>query len=55
MGFSARCKFCGLLPYDFASEKEAQRGAVWHIYEEHPEEWRAVVGDRPPRDLRPDF
>lgn len=51
--FSAYCKFCGPSPAVYPSGLEAQRGAVWHVYDDHPEEWRRVVGDRPPRDPRP--
>jgi hypothetical protein len=27
--------------------------AAWHVYEEHPEVWRSVFGDRPPQDPDP--
>jgi hypothetical protein len=27
--------------------------AAWHVYEDHPDVWRRVIGDRPPRDPDP--
>jgi hypothetical protein len=27
--------------------------AVWHVYEDHPDVWRQIAGDRPPRDPDP--
>ena len=27
--------------------------ATWHVYEEHPDVWRRVIGDRPPLDPDP--
>jgi hypothetical protein len=27
--------------------------ATWHVYEEHPEIWQRIFGDRPPRDPDP--
>jgi hypothetical protein len=27
--------------------------ASWHVYEEHPEIWKRVIGDRPPNDPDP--
>jgi hypothetical protein len=27
--------------------------AAWHVYEQHPELWRRVMGDRPPGDPDP--
>lgn len=27
--------------------------ASWHVYEAHPDIWRAVFGDRPPLDPDP--
>jgi hypothetical protein len=27
--------------------------ATWHVYEEHPDVWREVCGDRPPNDPDP--
>lgn len=27
--------------------------ATWHVYEEHPEVWQKVAGDRPPVDPDP--
>ena len=33
---------------------EAAAAGVWHTYEEHRPEWIAAIGDRPPRDPRPE-
>ena len=27
--------------------------ATWHVYEDHPDIWQALIGDRPPRDPDP--
>lgn len=27
--------------------------ATWHVYEQHPDVWKDVAGDRPPRDPDP--
>lgn len=27
--------------------------ATWHVYENHPDVWRSVIGDRPPVDPDP--
>jgi hypothetical protein len=27
--------------------------ASWHVYEEHPDVWRGLFGDRPPNDPDP--
>ena len=27
--------------------------ATWHVYENHPDVWRRIMGDRPPRDPDP--
>jgi hypothetical protein len=26
---------------------------TWHVYEEHPDIWRRIAGDRPPADPDP--
>jgi hypothetical protein len=31
----------------------AEALSVWHVYEEHPEVWRRLAGDRPPLDPDP--
>ena len=33
----------------------AEVRSVWHVYREHPDTWRKVIGsDRPPQDPDPD-
>lgn len=27
--------------------------ATWHVFEEHPEVWKEIIGDRPPIDPDP--
>lgn len=27
--------------------------ATWHVYEKHPQAWRALFGNQPPRDPDP--
>ncbi len=36
-----------------AAENIAQAAAVWHVYEDHPDIWAALAGDRPPRGPDP--
>ena len=31
----------------------ARAAGAWHAYDAHPGTWRAVVGERPPHELRP--
>lgn len=52
-GFIQRCLVCDNAERSpFPTRTQAQDAAVWHVYEHHPEEWRRVIGDRPP--LNPD-
>lgn len=46
------CNFCG---WETAEPERTVTGflASWHVYEKHPELWRAVIGDRPPLDPDP--
>jgi hypothetical protein len=50
--FRARCFACPWESIEPAQEI-AQCMGSWHVYEEHPDIWRHVVGDRPPHDLDP--
>jgi hypothetical protein len=46
------CKYCD---WQTLEPEPAVSGglATWHVYEQHPEAWRRIVGDRPPRDPDP--
>jgi hypothetical protein len=43
------CKWRTAEPEEFVS----QCLATWHVFEDHPDIWLAVIGDRPPRDPDP--
>lgn len=43
---------CTYVEY-WPSRQQAQAAAVWHVYDHHPDQWKAVIGDRAPQDLRP--
>lgn len=37
-----------------SGQTEGQRAATWHVYTEHPEIWKRVIGsERKPHDKRP--
>lgn len=47
---------CGLCPWvkSWSTEEVARAAGVWHVYEEHRQEFYATLGERrPPRDPRP--
>jgi hypothetical protein len=48
---SARCRVLGC-GWRSDEPKEYISGclATWHVYEEHPDIWKGVFGDRPPID-----
>lgn len=50
---SGQCNLCGWMSRSTPSRTDAQEAAVWHVYEEHPEEWQSLFGDRPPLAQRP--
>lgn len=54
-GVRAQCQIlgCGWTSAKYSLMVQAQRAAVWHVYDEHPDWWQRVVGDRKPRDERP--
>jgi hypothetical protein len=33
--------------------EHAENEAVWHAYKEHQDEWKVIIGDRPPRNEHP--
>jgi len=43
------CQFCGETQ-KWDSQQAADSAALWHLFEEHPLRWLAVVGDRYPAD-----
>jgi hypothetical protein len=43
------CKWQTGEPEEFVS----QCLASWHVYEDHPDIWLALIGDRPPQDPDP--
>jgi len=46
---------CGLC--EWAAEEVTRHAAgslaSWHVYEQHPDTWRSLFGDRPPIDPDP--
>ena len=48
-GFTATCSLCDWREWS-ASEEVAQVLSVWHVYQEHPEAWRLLLGKRAPAD-----
>ena len=46
---------CGYCDWQTAEPEQVVSGclAAWHVYEQHPEIWRRVIGDRVPRDPDP--
>ena len=46
------CQFCGETQ-KWDSQQAADSAALWHLFEEHPLRWLAVVGDRYPADPPP--
>jgi hypothetical protein len=34
-------------------DTHAKDEATWHAYDNHPDEWKTVIGDRPPQNPRP--
>lgn len=51
----AECKIpnCSWFGRYWMFTSHAEDEAVWHAYTEHLEEWKAVIGDRPPRNDHP--
>ena len=47
--FTFSCQFCGETQ-KWDSQQAADSAALWHLFEEHPLRWLAVVGDRYPAD-----
>jgi len=52
---AARCQVpdCGWESAMTPSKTIASCFAVWHVYEDHREEWIRIFGDRPPNDPDP--
>ena len=49
---AASCNFCD---WETGEPQRHVAGcmATWHVYEQHPDIWRQVAGDRPPADPDP--
>ncbi len=50
---TAICTMC-LHVEEWDSHDAAGCAMSWHVYENHRERWNAVVGERTPRDPRPE-
>ncbi len=51
--YNWECRLCDT-SQDWTTERAAKAAAVWHTYENHPAHWATVIGDRLPRDARPE-
>lgn len=51
-GFTATCHLCEWQDWA-ASEEVAKAESVWHVYREHPQRWRSLIGTRQPREPDP--
>jgi len=49
----SHCQVCPWESRDWLTRDQAGCEATWHVYEEHPDQWRALFGDAPPRDPDP--
>lgn len=47
------CRLCSWEGPERPDTQVAQQDAVWHVYEEHRDEWVKVIGDRPPERPKP--
>lgn len=47
-----KCTRC-LWRESWTTKLAAMAAAVWHVFEEHPEDWRRVIGKQPPSCLEP--
>lgn len=52
-GHQASCSLCPWVSRFWPSYDEAGCNATWHVFENHPDHWRALFGDRPPTDPDP--
>lgn len=48
-----RCKLCGHRE-SWTTEVAAQAASVWHVYNEHLDEWKHLAGTRRPVDPHPE-
>lgn len=53
MEFAFRCKVCGFAD-SWDTVGACHSSAVWHIFEEHTEEWMAAMGTGQPKAPRPE-
>jgi hypothetical protein len=55
MGHRMTCLIpgCGWMQ-EHQQQPVADAAAVWHVYREHPEQWRQVAGDKTPTDPAPE-
>lgn len=49
----SNCNLCYWKSQEWPTRDEAGCEASWHVYEEHPQAWRMLFGDEPPRDRDP--
>ncbi len=47
------CQLCPWQSREWPTRDQAGCEATWHVYEDHPEVWRSMFGDNPPRDPHP--
>ncbi len=47
------CNMCGWQSGPQPSRDIAGYLSTWHVYEQHPEVWRVIAGDRMPADPDP--
>lgn len=50
---TATCTVCSRSEC-WSSRHAAGCAMTWHVYEMHPQVWKNVIGDQPPRDPRPE-
>jgi len=48
-----QCKICPERQV-WSNAPSTVHAATWHVYTEHPQAWKDVVGDRPPLDPLPE-
>jgi hypothetical protein len=51
--YEATCSLCSWRE-EYLVREQAEHAAVWHVFEQHRENWNDVIGGRFPRDPRPE-
>lgn len=50
--FAFRCRLCGFKE-SWTTNAACDAAGLWHLYDDHPAEWAATSGPRPPSRPRP--